>query len=782
MSLLNLKSIFSPTTGDTKFQNNQSDLQNFDSIYDDGLVTPTQTSLTTFNTIFKSDIKNEFDLFLSNRVDNVNDTNLFNSPPQPPNRIFSSTNFTQTNLLNLETNSQSDSVLSRQADLQEKTEVFQSNRPFDKFDTKLDYNSFSSVQQTHNLIEIDLTKRSGREDPILDSLLRGRVYEPVRFSQNIVDRNLFVLPEIGPFTSERFKNETFDSRTTTPKEGTLYFNINNSFQQATNPTDFSSAGFQNPYIGGEPFTPLSQLGVQFYNGEGSSQNLSWESLYNSNHTPKDNPRWDGGGINALNYGNVNISRDNLNIGVNANLYGDRSGGLGSFGRNNEPYIVSGIGIDGREKNNGGFTTPFKRQTTDQDRILSFLESDEGLGFMVRQNALGATTKVQFLSKDGKLQSSPQRWRKGYNPVSTLAAVRSRLGGVPNPLVEKDEPRFGALLKKRRISLNEGNSIFAREYGTVVTINKKVGIEQGVTVPYSLEDTFENGSVQGPFNFEGLGKQLQNKLKSTLNNILGEPDTIKEKSSGGDRVTLTPIIAGNTLFEASKEVADDPRNITQTSNTLTVENFHNPDTAKHGMPLYFKDLRDGSYVFFRAYIEALTENITPTWTPHNYVGRSEPVYTYDMAERDINFGLKLVAHTEDELQMIYRKMNKLTSLCYPQYFDDNYGNRMKPPLTRFRLGDLYGKTDEELLGWIMAINYTVDQSATYEHKPGKRVPRYVLTNITYKVIHGQAPNLNTQFYGYIGEDAEDDSDANAGGFDVGTPGFGGNPTDATDAFL
>jgi hypothetical protein len=108
--------------------------------------------------------------------------------------------------------------------------------------------------------------------------------------------------------------------------------------------------------------------------------------------------------------------------------------------------------------------------------------------------------------------------------------------------------------------------------------------------------------------------------------------------------------------------------------------------------------------------------------------------------------------------------------------------MKPPLTRFRLGDLYGKTDEELLGWIMAINYTVDQSATYEHKPGKRVPRYVLTNITYKVIHGQAPNLNTQFYGYIGEDAEDDSDANAGGFDVGTPGFGGNPTDATDAFL
>ena len=765
MSLLKLKSIFSPTLGDTKFQDNQSNLQNLNSKFDDGLNTPIQTSLTTFNTIFKTDIKDSFNSFLSNRVNNINDTNLLNIPPQPPQNVFNSSNYIQSSLLDLEINSQLDSVLARQDQLQDKINIYESNRPVDKFDTKLDYSSFTSVQQTHNLIEIDLTKRSGREDPILDSLLRGRIYEPVRFSQNIIGRNFFVLPEIGTFTSEKFKTETFDPRSATPKEGTLYFNTNNSFNPATNPTDFSTAGVQYPYIGGEPFTPLSQLGVQFYNGEFSPQNLSWESLYNSDHTPKDNPKWGGAGIDAYNYGNVNINRDNLKIGVNSTLYGDRSGILGSLGRNEEPYIISGIGDDGRGKNNGGFTAPFRRQKTDSDRILSFMKSREGIGFIVRQNALGASSTVQFLSKDGKLQQSNQRWRKGYNPVSTLAAVTARLGGVPNPLIEKDEPKFGTLLKAAGISLYDAKSVLAREYGSVAYVNKQVGVEQGITVPYNVNDTFNNGSTKGPFDFEGFGKQLERKFKSAISQLTGNAETIKEKSEGGDRVTLTPYMVGDTLFEA--EEWEDGR---------TVENFHNPDSAKHGMPLYFKDLRTSQYIFFRAYIEGLTENVTPTWTAHNYVGRSEPVYTYDMTERDISFSLKLMAQTKDELDMIYIKLNKLTSLCYPEYVENMFGARMKPPLTKFRLGDLYGSTNSEMMGWVRSINYSVDQTSPWETEPTKRVPKYVLATLTYQVISGKAPNLNTSFYGYGGKKLDlvsgeiEDASSTAGG----APGVGGNP--------
>ena len=75
-----------------------------------------------------------------------------------------------------------------QDELLEKTELFQSNQPVDRFDTKFNYNENSIVLQTHGF-DVDINP------PILDSVLRGRVYEPIQFSQDITERNFFVLPD-----------------------------------------------------------------------------------------------------------------------------------------------------------------------------------------------------------------------------------------------------------------------------------------------------------------------------------------------------------------------------------------------------------------------------------------------------------------------------------------------------------------------------------------------------------------------------------------------------------
>ena len=96
--------------------------------------------------------------------------------------------------------------------------------------------------------------------------------------------------------------------------------------------------------------------------------------------------------------------------------------------------------------------------------------------------------------------------------------------------------------------------------------------------------------------------------------------------------------------------------------------------------------------------------------------------------------------------IYEKMNKLTSLCYPEYYDDEHGSRMKPPMTKFRLGDMFGSRNKELMGFIKSLNYSVDQSSTWETEPTKRVPRHVIATIGYQIIHANVPNLETEFYG------------------------------------
>ena len=81
-------------------------------------------------------------------------------------------------------------------------------------------------------------------------------------------------------------------------------------------------------------------------------------------------------------------------------------------------------------------------------------------------------------------------------------------------------------------------------------------------------------------------------------------------------------------------------------------------------------------------------------------------------------------------------------------------RMKPPLTKFRLGDLFGKMNNELLGFIESLSYSIPEESTWETEKGVRVPKFVTVNITYKVIHSEVPGLYTgdasneyQFYGF-----------------------------------
>ena len=76
--------------------------------------------------------------------------------------------------------------------------------------------------------------------------------------------------------------------------------------------------------------------------------------------------------------------------------------------------------------------------------------------------------------------------------------------------------------------------------------------------------------------------------------------------------------------------------------------------------------------------------------------------------------------------------------------------MKPPLTKLRIGELYGNAKSELMGYVKSLSYNIDQTAPYEVEVGKRVPKFVVVTIGYQVIHSSVPNLETQFYGYIGD--------------------------------
>ena len=261
----------------------------------------------------------------------------------------------------------------------------------------------------------------------------------------------------------------------------------------------------------------------------------------------------------------------------------------------------------------------------------------------------------------------------------------------------------------------------------------------------------------PFKFDNLSLGDVQYNNILLEDHIRNTDNVSSISDVGfDQITL--MDTNTTLTNGS---AVTPENVV----TFTKKQLEEADKEKHGMPLYFRDLRDGSALIFRAFINGLNESFSPSWNSENYIGRSEPVYIFTGGtEREIGFQLKLVAQNAIELTAIYEKLNKLTSLVYPEYLDlnispkffDSNGTsfvadpgtiagkvRMKAPLTKFRMGELYGSSvgpNKEVTGFIKSLSYTFPDEGVWETRKGYRVPKYIDIDLTYQVIHDEVPSL------------------------------------------
>ena len=479
-------------------------------------------------------------------------------------------------------------------------------------------------------------------------------------------------------------------------------------------------------------SPRITIGDDDYESLGDT---GWDTLYNEDHTAKPDV-----GYNYSQY--VNRSRLNIRHPKNEPIASGISFSRESFIGGAEPYIVTPIGGDfsalaSRE-------IPIARAIKDTERVVSYMASLNGIMFIGKQLALGLVTNVlhPVTNADGttSMIRAGQRFGKFYNPLSTILSTAGRLlGTVPVGLMERGFP--GA--SSRYIS---PGGLAALE-----SIPKNVGdVISQVAQPPQLMDT-QDFTFNRPETEEGAFASI---IKSGLGTVVGSmgiPFTEKEKSSGGDAFTNLPMKKSKTLPDDGKfgELA-----------TLNV----NVETEQNGMPFYFKDLRDNTYVFFRAYIDSISDNISSSWSNTSYVGRSEDSYTYERGERTISLGFKLFAHTATELENIYQKMNRLTSMCYPEYHAGTGTSmlgktRMKPPLARFRLGELFGYHNNEMVGFIETLTYEFPPEATWETIMGKRVPKLVSVSLDWRVIHGQTPSLafaqsgqNESFYGIVNENS------------------------------
>ena len=490
--------------------------------------------------------------------------------------------------------------------------------------------------------------------------------------------------------------------------------------------------------------------------KGGETSIQFDTLYNNDQTANIDNKYLGpvqDGSNISNIDRFNLKSDIYNTGERAangpslitslTSLGLGSINVGHYGNANEPYIVS---INGEEDDPSIFF-PKTRLQKDAVRISKFLNSPKGSQFVLNQELMGTF----------------QQYRPYYDPGSTVLNVSLPSEGLGFPAFHypRDYGVVGSIidlvntantytewLDTRDTSADSlsimdiKNFAFGKTHAEREVARKPLAFSVGDilnTVASSIVNLIPGGDTQSPLDPAGIKKGSGVTSKKNVNtSISGERKPLGSHGKG-DIMTLLPIeIPENTNLPVDHGIA--------------------AASVHHGMPLYFKDLRDGATLFFRAYIDGLSDTITPSWNSENYIGRSEPVYTYTNAERELSFNLKLFANTKDELNMIYTKMNRLSSLCYPEYkseviFKDGKVDpeptkalessrvMMKAPLVKFRLGELFGSAANEMVGFIKSLAYTFPDESPWEIQHGSRVPKHVTVDLGFQVIHGEVPSLD-----------------------------------------
>lgn len=157
-----------------------------------------------------------------------------------------------------------------------------------------------------------------------------------------------------------------------------------------------------------------------------------------------------------------------------------------------------------------------------------------------------------------------------------------------------------------------------------------------------------------------------------------------------------------------------------------------------------DSNKSTYVHFRAFLGAITDNFTGEWNPTTFVGRGDKFYNYTGFSRGISLSFKVHPQTRDEMAATYQKLTYLASTLAPDY--SGAGGYMKGNITKLTIGSYFYR----IPGFITSLNYSVPEDASWEiayNEPEGgaesnqlETPRHFDVSFEFTPIHNFAPQL------------------------------------------
>jgi len=267
-----------------------------------------------------------------------------------------------------------------------------------------------------------------------------------------------------------------------------------------------------------------------------------------------------------------------------------------------------------------------------------------------------------------------------------------------------------------------------------------------SAPYNnAHNAWGSGEAHAQFDVEELNDLSKSTDNNTLFNAAKASLSLKKEARSRAPKSLD---RQSTFFGAGRkpggQVPARFENDRDDGSIVTKNSSESPsdiitDNEAH-VPLSFTDLRplngEGSFrsVYFRPFITSLTEDFSPEWDKKTLYGRSDQVVNYMSTVRSIFIGFELHAFYPDDLKIMYKKLEWLSSLVYPEYVREML--LKSGPVCRMRVGDVIaGANRQGLSGIIDSLSYDYTDSI-WEIKDGSKAPRSIKVSVSFHSLHEQ----------------------------------------------
>ena len=333
---------------------------------------------------------------------------------------------------------------------------------------------------------------------------------------------------------------------------------------------------------------------------------------------------------------------------------------------------------------GGAALNVERNVEDVERIGKFLTTPKGLLFTTKQVILQKSNASEH-TRGYKIES-PITNRPPFNYVERHRGTTN----YPNPKSYEE-----ADFRRRARDETEG------------TIN--IAANKRQVQPVVLKS--RGDKPRGILTIGSVNTDLQKEQKRVSEKITDFGYSVKDENP--------PL--GNKL------------------NPLITQNQEDVDKLpKDFIDFRIKDMVNNQFIQFPAYLTDITDNSSAEYNPTRYIGRPDQVFVYSGYTRNISFGFRVAALQEEDVQILWRKVDKLKLLTLPTFKTNEVitdgEERPVAPFVELTLGNLF----REQPGYFSSVNVTIPQTSTWELSERLQLPHICDVAVEFTFIGRATP--------------------------------------------